>query len=446
MWSVNKYLMLTFLFIGSLAFAQTSKSLKKEQEKILQKIAETKALLGNTQEGTKLAADELSILQSRIELRQELVYNVNRQLNKLEAEIRANKATQQALSEKSERLKDQFKKLVRAAYKYRNKYDNIIYIFSAEDFNEANKRMKYVEKLKDFRIKQVAAIKRNQEELDVINKQLEDKIAEQKLLIEEQEQSRKDIIADQLLKKKAYDELKSQESNLMAQLKTQEEQQRQLDAAIEKALKAELEKELARARKEEERRRKAAEAAEKKRLAELAKAKESETPAKPKEVVAPAKKPVKTDFTVTKEVALTGANFAANKGKLPWPVAKGTVTKKFGKHAHPVHVGVYTNNNGVDISTNKGATVRSIYTGEVTSVLVIPGAGKVVIIAHGNYRTVYSNLKEAYVQKGDKVSTKQKVGSLLPSSSGKTSTAHFEIHVIKDGAVSKLNPSLWIAK
>ena len=107
--------------------------------------------------------------------------------------------------------------------------------------------------------------------------------------------------------------------------------------------------------------------------------------------------------------------------------------------------GVYTNNNGIDISTPRNAMVRVVFNGEVTSVLNIPGAGKVVIIKHGSYRTVYSNLKEVFVSNGDKINTKKAIGTLLSKDGQELSIAHFEIHKVDGTNVSCLNPSLWIA-
>ena len=146
----------------------------------------------------------------------------------------------------------------------------------------------------------------------------------------------------------------------------------------------------------------------------------------------------------TKEVELSNKGFEENKGRLPWPVTTGEITKGFGKQPHPVHVNVYTYNNGVDITTVKGSTVRAVYEGEVTSVIVIPGAGKAVIIAHGNYRTIYSNLQETYVKTGDHVSVKQEIGALLINGSG-NSDVHFEIRKITpDGQISNINPTYWL--
>ena len=148
----------------------------------------------------------------------------------------------------------------------------------------------------------------------------------------------------------------------------------------------------------------------------------------------------------TKEAVSLSKNFEANKGKLPWPVEKGTITEGFGRNAHPTLENVYTNNNGIDISTPQNAQVRAVFEGEVTSVLNILGAGKVVIIKHGNYRTVYSNLQDTYVTVGSKVSTKQVIGSLTVPQGSSVSAAHFEIHVVANGSVQSVNPALWVAR
>ena len=121
------------------------------------------------------------------------------------------------------------------------------------------------------------------------------------------------------------------------------------------------------------------------------------------------------------------------------------MTEGFGKNPHPTLDNVFTNNNGIDISSPKNAQVRAVFEGEVTSVLSIPGAGKVVIIKHGNYRTVYSNLQDTYVKSGSKVSTKQAIGSLLVSDGASVSVAHFEIHQVVGTLVQCLNPSLWVS-
>jgi septal ring factor EnvC (AmiA/AmiB activator) len=190
-----------------------------------------------------------------------------------------------------------------------------------------------------------------------------------------------------------------------------------------------------------------AEAKRKKAEAEAAKKKTSSTPATAGKDNSPGPSAPKATpvFTETKESVAMGKSFEGSKGRLPWPVDKGSITERFGKNAHPTLDNVYTNNNGIDISAPKGAQVRAVFEGEVTSVLNIPGAGKVVIIKHGNYRTVYSNLQETYVKIGSKVNTKQSIGTLLPKEDSSVSVAHFEVHVVNGTMVQCLNPSLWIS-
>ena len=143
---------------------------------------------------------------------------------------------------------------------------------------------------------------------------------------------------------------------------------------------------------------------------------------------------------MTPEALKLSNSFAANKGKLPWPVLEGVITDRFGQHPHPVLNGIVINNNGIDISTTKGALARAIFEGEVSSVAIIPGEGKVVMIRHGEYLSVYSYMTEVYVNKGDKVTTKQHLGVLVNESGASKTDVHLEIWK----GMTKLNPEYWI--
>ena len=138
-------------------------------------------------------------------------------------------------------------------------------------------------------------------------------------------------------------------------------------------------------------------------------------------------------------------SFNKNKGKLIWPVERGEITSKYGRHQHHVVSTAYVDNNGIDITTSKNANVRSVFEGKVTSVLIIPGAGRVVMVSHGEYRTVYANLQEVYVKKGDIVKPKENLGKLLAKESG-ISESHFEIWRILSSGMNTVNPSLWLSK
>jgi murein DD-endopeptidase MepM/ murein hydrolase activator NlpD len=158
----------------------------------------------------------------------------------------------------------------------------------------------------------------------------------------------------------------------------------------------------------------------------------------------PEKKPEYV-YKESPEGSAIGRSFESNRGRLAWPVGNGSITERYGVNAHPTLKGVTTNNNGIDITCSKGSTVRAVFEGEVTSVFSITGAGKVVIIKHGTYRTVYSNLQETYVKAGSQVSSKQSIG-VLQAADGNISICHFEVHSVASGLTKSLNPSLWIGR
>ena len=403
---ISKRLYISF-FVLIIAFAtfgqnKSSSTLKKEQQKLAKKIQFTKKLLGDTKNLTKATSKEIGIISRQINYRQELINNVNEQVTEINKLIMEYNSVIQSMQNDIAQLKDQFREMIRYAYKKRNDYNELMFIFSAENFNEAFKRIKYLRKIEEFRKNQIVLIQKAEERLRTKITQLEEKKLEKENLISVQDQEKVNFEKDKRVRNQALQKLRAEESKLLATLKKQEDEKRKLAQAIKKAIEMELSKSNA-----------------------------TKTGA---------------GFKPTKEMLLTGKSFYGNKGKLPWPVVKGEITEKFGKNAHPVHANVFTYNNGVDISTVIGSNVRVIYDGEVSSVLKIPGAGKVIIIAHGSYRTVYSNLKETYVKKGDKVKTKQMIGSLLPDATGKRSEAHFEIHQITQDGIKKLNPAYWLGK
>ena len=203
-----------------------------------------------------------------------------------------------------------------------------------------------------------------------------------------------------------------------------EKKRKKIEGQIQSAI-------LAEARKEEKRRK------EKENVKATTSTDANKTPAK---TSTPTYKPE----TLSSEGTIAGKNFESNKGGLPSPVGNGTITSRFGRNAHPTLKDVYENNNGIDISCSAGSTVRAVYEGEVSSVFSIAGAGKVVIIKHGNYRSVYSNLSSVSVSVGQVVSSKQSIGTLITE--GNISTLHFEIHSVSGINTTPLNPSVWLSR
>ncbi len=420
--SVSNLLICCFVLLGSLTFGQsTSEKLRKEQAKLESNISNTKSLLEKTKSNTTASFNELKLINNQIKYREDLMRNYDNQIRGAELKIQTKEAQIAELTKHIETLKTNYKKLLVYAYKHRNKYGKMMYVFSAQSYYEAIKRAKYLEKIQDILKKQFLMIEQNKKLIASEIKDIQKEKTYKAKLIEEKKSERAQIALDKVKKEELYLNFKTQETDLMAKLHKEEGEREVLKARIAAAIKAEIAEAEARIRKAEDAAKKAA---------------------------AAAGKPVPeatVELAETKEVALLSKSFEGNRGKLPWPVEKGTVIEGFGKNPHPTMSNVFTNNNGVDISAPKNAQVRVVFEGEVTSVLSIPGAGKVVIVKHGNYRTVYSNLQNVYVSKGSKVTTKQVIGSLVTKEGQSVSTVHFEIHVVVGSSVNSLNPSLWIA-
>ena len=430
--NVSKYFLCFFLLSQAL-FVQaqaTSEKLKTEQTRLEKKISNTKSLLNKTKNNTEASLNELRLIDNQIRFRQELVSNFDNQVRGAEIKVNEKGTEIQQLQKKLIRLKTQYKNLLFYAYKRRNKFGKLMYIFAAKNYNEAIKRGNYLERIADIQKKQFLIIRQHQGLIKKEITSIEKEKAYKLQILQEKRKEKEAIEKDKLKQEDVYKKFKQEEVNLLSQLKTDEKKKELLKQKIQAA----IQKEIAAA---EAKRKKAEAEAAKKKAAAAAK-----TSTTGKTEIAPIKTEI--TFAETKESIALSKSFEGNKGKLPWPVDKGSITEGFGKNAHPTLDNVFTNNSGIDISAPKNAQVRSVFEGEVTSVLVIPGAGKVVIIKHGNYRTVYTNLQDTYVKIGSKVTTKQAIGSLLNKEDGSVSVAHFEIHLVTGTLVQCLNPTLWV--
>ncbi len=392
-----------FLILCSAAFVafgqeKESDRLKKQQKELEQKISLTQNLLESTQESKANLSDNINLIERKIHYRQALLDNLQSQVGKLEVEI-TNLSNEIALLEQEViKHKAQYQLMVIQAYKMRNSKASLLFILSSESFNQANKRMSYLDQLSKYRADQIRKIqtaiqKLEEEQLLLLSKRQEkDEIA----LLKSKEQ--KNYVRDREKQKQSIVKMQGKEEQLKQELANQRKKSKEIQNAINAAINKEI----------------------------LAERKKKNT-AKENEVI-----------------LLINKGFEGNKGRLPWPVKTGEITKGFGKQPHPVHINVFTYNNGIDITTVKGATVKAVFGGEVTSVIVIPGAGKAVIVAHGNYRTIYSNLQETYVSAGDKIDVNKEIGALLINGSG-NSDVHFEIRKITpEGKISNINPTYWL--
>lgn len=428
----NSLFIVLLISTGIVWSQKKSDQLQAEQNKLEKKLSTTKSLLDKVKKGTESSLNELKLIENQVKNRELLVRNFDNQIRSAELTISSKGDQIKELQKRLVRLKEQYKKLLIYAYKHRNKSAKMMYIFSSSNYFEAVKRTSYLKRLSEIQQKQFKVILQNEKTIHKEIRTIKQEKDHKKLLLEEKIIEKQQIEKDKSSKQLALEKLRKDESSLMAELREQERQKAELKRRIKLAIEKEIAEAEAKAKKEAEKK------------ASLASKNTSSSPTKTTTTSTPAKKEVA--FTDTKENIALGKNFESNRGKLPWPVSKGSITENYGKNAHPTLPNVYTNNNGIDIGAPKNSQVRAVFDGEVTSVLNIPGAGKVVIIKHGAYRTVYSNLQEAYVSVGDKVSSKQSIGSLLADEEGNLSTSHFEIHQVVEGTVQRINPTLWLAQ
>jgi murein hydrolase activator len=425
--------LLLFLSLNWLSFAQQDqKQLKREQQKLEKRISNTKKLLGKVKNNSQASLNEIRLIENQIKSREALVNLFDNQVRTAEMKIVQKKIEIKRLRTKLSTLKQQYRKMFLYAYKHRGNYNKVMYLLASSDYNEALRRNRYLKKVAKVQRKQAALIKQHQQliykEINQIDK--EKQIKQQALL--EKQNERQLIEKDKVKKEKSYQKFKNEEQALVSQLKQDERKKIQLKKQIDAAIRADIAKEQAR-----EAARKAEQAKKQEKTPNATVPKSSTTTA-----ATPAPKRVATP--VSTEGAAIGKSFETNRGRLPWPVDNGSVTEKFGRNYHPTLSGIEWNNNGIDITCNKGSRVRAVFEGEVTTVFSVPGAGKVVIVKHGAYRTVYGNLAETFVGVGSKVSTKQAIGTLLNDNG--VSVCHFEVHQVVGVNPVTLNPSLWIGR
>jgi len=418
-------LLLVFFFHVGFGFGQQNPdNLKKEQRKLEKKISQTKSLLKKVQANTNNSLHEVRLLDHQIKSREALVRVFDSQVKMADIKILQKKNDVSRLKERLVRLKDQYRKMLRFAYKKRNNTGRLMFLLSANTYQEAVRRNSYLKKVAHLQRRQVDLIKQHQSLIEREITQINTEKTEKELTLHEKKAEKEKIEADKQQKEKSYTKLKKEEEKLLVQLKEEEKKRKKIEGQIQSAI-------LAEARKEEKRRK------EKENVKATTPTDANKTPAK---TSTPAYKPE----TLSSEGTIAGKNFESNKGGLPSPVGNGTITSRFGRNAHPTLKDVYENNNGIDISCSAGSTVRAVYEGEVSSVFSIAGAGKVVIIKHGNYRSVYSNLSSVSVSVGQEVSSKQSIGTLITE--GNISTLHFEIHSVSGINTTPLNPSVWLSR
>lgn len=404
------------------AFAQSSKELKRKKEALQREIELAQKNLNKAATGKKLTLGQINAIKAQIRLRQDKISTINSEMKNLDHQIHENTNKVQNLKGRLADLKKEYAGMIRFAQRNRNSYDKMMFIFAANDFNQAYKRIKYLQQFGQYRKKQAAYIQGTEKQLSnqivVLDKNLKSKGS----LLKEEENEKTKLDKNRSEQTVVLNKLSKQEKQFQQDIKKKRQQQ----AAVDRQIQAAIAREIAAARKKAEE-----EARERERIA-AAKAKAENKPAP----TAAKPKTANEALRSTPEAAKLSDAFEANRGSLPSPVATGYITGRFGAYKVDQATAM---RNGVVFQTSEGAAVRAVFNGTVSTVFQQYGRYYVMII-HGEYFTVYEGLQSVSVSKGDKVSTKQTIGAA--GTADGVPELGFQIH---RGAVAQ-NPESWLAR
>lgn len=402
------------------AFAQSKKELEKKKQQLHQDIEYTNSLLSQTKRNKSASLNQLVTLNKKITYRAELINTISTEINMVDGEIVHVATHIDSLNDKLSLLKKQYAEMMYFAYKNQGSYSRLAFIFSSESFNQAYKRINYLQQLSDYRLHQRELIVQLQDSLSGKKHQLQEVKNDKTQLLTAQEREKHNLSREKKDQVAMLNSLTVKEKKLRSELREKQRKEQILANKIEDIIRREIELARTAARK------KTASSG----TASLATRKTDVGNSSSSAIV----------LANTPETIKLSNDFESNKGHLPWPVEQGMISSSFGRHSHPLWKDVVVNNNGVDINSKKGAKARAIFDGKVLRVIMVVDK-YAVLVQHGEYFTLYSNLQEVYVKAGDKVITKQPIGLVQTNEDeGKT-----EVHLEIWRGSNKMDPENWLA-
>jgi murein hydrolase activator len=407
---MNRYIIKHILFILALVclpgllFAQkTKKELENKKKKLQEDIEYLNKLLEKTTNSKESSLGVLMTVNQKINLQVEVIETFTKEIDILNVQIKASKDSIDAMEVRLSDLKKEYARMVVDAYKTEKGYNKLSFIFASKDFEQAALRMRYVQEYQEYRHRQALIIDSTSKEVGKKVARLEKKKEEKKQLLDNVQSERNTLDAEKKDQQKIYDQLRGKEKQLKRELAEKQKASQKLDASIKKLIEEEIRK-------------------------SNASTKTKKTDSKTLEL------------KLTPEAKELSDNFENNKGKLPWPVVEGVIFRPFGNYS-PMP-GITMTNNGIDIATTKGAIARAIFDGTVSVVTEDPSLGKIIIIKHGQFYSVYVHLKEVFVKAGDKVKIKQTLGTIIYDEQNQM--ADLELEIWK--GQNKLDPQDWLFK
>lgn len=419
-------------------YAQKSSAVRKleqQRKEALADIEQTNQLLQETSKSAKSSLNRLNLLSKQLLSRKKVISLLNQELDEIEKELMTIQGEIRRLRGQLCEKQENYGKSMRGLYKRHSAQDKLLFVLSAETFSQSLRRIRYLQEYADWQKRQAKEIIAKQQEIDLKKQEMEKTRAEKRALLGTRQEESKKLQSEEAVQKEEVQQLNKKQKDLKAELRKKQKQAEALNRQIEKLIAEEIARAEAEARA-------AREKAERAAREQAAKRKSSggntaDKPMREERVAA-----TKGGYAMTKEERQLSDNFGSNRGKLPYPVTgRYTVVATFGEQQHSELKYVRTSNSGIDIQTAPGADARAVFNGVVTRVFVVPGYNNSVIVRHGNYLTVYSNLSQVYVKAGDAVSTRQALGKIYSDpEEGQATILHFQLWKEK----TKLNPLPWL--
>lgn len=380
------------LFVGT---ANNRSVLEDKVQKFQKDIELANKLLAETADNKKKTATNVMLIEQKIRLRNSVVEEINIEIQLLNQTIERNKQAIDLMNQEIVLIKEEYANMIRYAHKNRDSYTVLMYLLASENFNQAYKRLIYFQQYSQYRKHQIELLLSKQDELSAMITSAQVTINKKNRLLNQEKQETETLSSEKDSQAKLIAELGKKEKDIMSEISVKRKQADKLRKEIEEIIALEVKR----------------------------KAEEERLKQKP------------TDGVINK-------NFADNKGRLIWPIEKGVITSKFGEHPHPVLTNIMIVNNGIDISTSKNANIRVIFDGVVSKIIMIPGGNAAIIVRHGDFLSVYSNVVNVKVKSGQKVTAKQVIGTVFTDD--ETGQSILQLQIWKE--TNKLNPELWLAK
>ena len=394
--NLSRIILLVIVLISSNLSSQTKQDLEKQKKQIQNDIKKIELKLSNSSKQKKLIVSNAEDINYKIQLQQKLINNINSQLNLILSEIDRNENKLSNLKKRELTLKDELSKMLLSAYKKKSNSNKLMFIFSSTTFQQAYKRIQYFKQYANFQKKTLTNIKSNTNEIKNVIIVLDSQKTNKKLLIDENEEIKRDLSIEYIGLNNLIAEVNKNQKKYSSEIKKKQKLSQEIDKKIKKL----IEEALAKANRKN------------------------------------------GEFELTEEAKLISKNFNANKGKLPSPVIRGNVVLGFGKQPHPIVKTTTIQSNGVRIRTSSDVEARTIFEGEVYSIIKSKNNTHIILIQHGNFFTVYKNISSIYVKKGDKLNTKDPIGKIATDPLNGQTILSFSI--FNNGVPQ--NPRLWIYK